>query len=474
MAYVGFLLAVSLYTMLLAFWHAGESYYYVSFVMLATMAFRYLMTDGIIWIFFPDMAFTTLLRLEYITSFMVVPGYYALAYGLFPKESSRLLLVFLVALGAAGCAMALWAPTPVMFAFRNPYFSLGAVTMVIVLATFLKARLNKRDGASIALAGHVAIMISVALDTLLYAHGRPSGAEHVPLASLLFAFLLMWLFTLRYRKERTERRALSSQLRVANEALNVRAGALDKAQGDATAALAMKASFLANISHEIRTPLNAIIGFADLLLTQSHAPADVEKQREYLRLIHNNGQHLLTLMTDILSVSDLEAGRFEITCTETDPCDVTDMCVGFVAPTALEKQLFVDVQCESAEMKADERLMRQAIIKVLSNAVKYSPANGVVTVRGRVVGKDYILSVIDTGPGIDKKDMPAALELFGRVEDTYTKKDSGMGLGLPLVSRFMALLGGRMDIDSIVGVGTTVTLTFPLVPPAPAGLVAAD
>lgn len=467
MAYVGLLVAVGLYTMLLAFWHAGESYYYVGCVMMLTMALRILAIDGLLWLYFPHLPVTIVLRVEYITFFAMVPGLYWLAVGLYPSEASiKALLAFVVA-AVAATAVALWAPLSALFSLRDPYTLLAGVAWLMALATFIRARASRRDGATVALIGLVAIAVAMALDVMLYNRGRPTGTENVPMASMLFAIILMWLFTARYRKEQAERDAMARGLEQANTALQHRAEELDKAQDQAASALQMKASFLANISHEVRTPLNAIIGFSDLLLVQSHAPADVEKQREYLRLIRNNGQQLLTLMTDILSVSDLEAGRFDISPTAADPRDVVDMCVGFVAPAAMEKRLFLDVQCKNAAMQVDERLMRQAIIKILSNAVKYSPERGVVTVNGRVAGGEYMLTVVDTGPGIAEADLPKAMELFGRPGHAYTASKGGMGLGLPLVSRFMELMGGRMNIDTIQGVGTTVTLTFPLQPPAP-------
>jgi signal transduction histidine kinase len=170
------------------------------------------------------------------------------------------------------------------------------------------------------------------------------------------------------------------------------------------------------------------------------------------------------LMSDILSVSDLEAGRFEVACETFVPADVADMAIGLIAPAAREKHIFLDTDCEAVEVVGDVRIMRQALIKVLSTAVKDSPENGVVTLRGTLIDDNFVLRVTDTGAGMTEVEIHTAMTGFGRSGDAYkaAPKGGGLGVGLPLVNRLLSLAGGRMQIESFADVGTTVVLSFPV------------
>ncbi len=463
MVYTGFLFAIGLYTLLLALWHAGESYYYVGCLILVAIAIRLPVVAGYGWVLLPEASLDLMWRIEYLCFFVVVPLFYALACGLYPEESSKSGLVILLVIMTICCGIGIFAPMPVLVTLRDPYMALAGMAWLMVLFVFARAKMMDREGAGISLIGLAVIAVSMTMDIALHVTRFAALIETVPFAAISFALILVWLFTARYRKEQRERLALSKYLEQANHTLRVRAAELDTAHQKLENAMALKSSFLANVSTEIRTPLNAIIGFSDLMLNQSKGPVDVAKQRKYLNLISLNAKRLFELMDDIVSVSDIESGNFDVRSAETDPKAVLDTAIALVEPTAYQKEIMLDIQCESVRFWADERLMLQSMIKILSNAMKFSPDKGVVSVRGSVMSKEYVFSVADTGPGMSEEELQKALSLFEKVSsDPYMDDKSGIGFGLPLVSRFMNLMGGNIDIDTIPSLGTTVTLRFPM------------
>lgn len=223
-----------------------------------------------------------------------------------------------------------------------------------------------------------------------------------------------------------------------------------------------KSAFLASTSHEIRTPLNSIIGFTELISLELYGKVEGQKNKEYLQLIRESGEHLLSIINDILDISKLEAERFEIYAERVDPREVARAAGKMVATAAKEKDLNLEIDCLPGDVLSDERIMRQVLINLLSNAVKFTPPHGKVTVTGKIKGRFYTIAVEDNGIGMSKSEIEVALSLFGQVHDNMTRSHKGTGLGLPLVTRFVDLLDGTFDIQSTPGVGTKVTVGFPL------------
>jgi len=223
-----------------------------------------------------------------------------------------------------------------------------------------------------------------------------------------------------------------------------------------------KSAFLASTSHEIRTPLNAILGFTELISLELYGKVEGEKNKEYLTLIRQSGEHLLSIINDILDISKLEAERFDIYAEKVDPVLAVNASCKIIQAQADEKSIEITKDCDPAELYSDERIMRQVLINLLSNAVKFTPSGGQIMISGHTVGDRYQLVVRDTGIGMNKDEIQKALSLFGQVQGEYARNHTGTGLGLPLVSRFMDLLGGDFAISSVPGEGTTVTLGFPL------------
>jgi signal transduction histidine kinase/HAMP domain-containing protein len=223
-----------------------------------------------------------------------------------------------------------------------------------------------------------------------------------------------------------------------------------------------KSEFLANMSHELRTPLNAIIGFSEVLNDRMFGELN-EKQDEYLKDIHASGQHLLSLINDILDLSKIEAGRMELELTNFDLPAAMDNAVTLVRERASRKgvtlQRVVGERVDS--IRGDERKIRQVLLNLLSNAIKFTPEGGRVEVGASVADGAVEVSVSDTGVGIAPEDYETVFEEFRQVGASAAKQE-GTGLGLALTRKFIELHGGKIWVKSQIGAGSTFTFTLPL------------
>jgi len=241
---------------------------------------------------------------------------------------------------------------------------------------------------------------------------------------------------------------------------------LRAAKEEAELASRSKSEFLANVSHELRTPLNAIIGFSEIIMAQLFGPVEPPQYREYAGDIHASGRHLLSLINDILDLSKIEAGKFEMLEARVDIADAVDTSLRLIRERAKngKVELVNDLPDTLPELVADRRAVKQILINLLSNAVKFTEAGGTVTV-GAVLRPDGTLeiSVEDTGIGMDNADIALAMTPFGQAESALNRRFEGTGLGLPLAERLIALHGGTLDLHSERGVGTRVSVRFPAV-----------
>jgi signal transduction histidine kinase len=224
-----------------------------------------------------------------------------------------------------------------------------------------------------------------------------------------------------------------------------------------------KSDFLANMSHELRTPLNAIIGFSEVMLG-GMAGTMPEKQKEFIGDIRDSGKHLLALINDILDLSKIEAGRMELDVTRFDLPAAMSNAMTLVRGRAERHgiRLSSDISGEVGPYEGDERKFKQIMLNLLTNAVKFTPEGGTVTMGATRLNGAYVFSVRDTGVGIAPEDQEAIFEEFKQVGKDYDRKAEGTGLGLALTKRLVELHGGRIDVESTVGKGSKFTFTLPI------------
>ena len=236
------------------------------------------------------------------------------------------------------------------------------------------------------------------------------------------------------------------------------------AKEEAASASQAKSEFLARMSHDMRTPLNAIIGFSEVVAGEMFGTVGSEQYRQYAQDIHDSGILLLNLINDILDLSKIEAGKFEVT---NEPVDIGAIAAAAARPAGFQAEaanvsLTVDVAPELPQIICDWRAVRQILDNLLSNAVKFTPGGGEVTLTAHIDGDGrMVVAVADTGIGIAAADLDRVLEPFEQVDGAIPRPHEGTGLGLHLSRRLAELHGGTLDITSVVGVGTSVTVCFP-------------
>ena len=239
--------------------------------------------------------------------------------------------------------------------------------------------------------------------------------------------------------------------------------ALLHAKDEAELASRSKTEFLANMSHELRTPLNAIIGFSQVMADEIMGPLGSQRYVGYARDICSSAQHLLGIISDILDVSKLEAGKVELDEEDTELSLVVRDVMQLVGERAraLEVGIDVDLAPDLPRIKADPLKLKQVLLNLVTNAVKFSQSGDRVLLSARFDNKGYEISVMDHGIGMDPGEIETAITRFGQVASAWSRRHPGTGLGLPLAIGLVELHGGRLSIDSQKGNGTTVNFTLP-------------
>jgi len=318
-------------------------------------------------------------------------------------------------------------------------------------------RLKRKDGTSVWVEAEA---------SLLYRDGKTVGIQGIA-------------------RDITERKnaeqALAEYRNHLEDLVAERTNELGKAKIIAEKANKAKSDFLANMSHEIRTPLSSVIGFSELLSDEVKGPVNTE-QKKYLGYITTSGQHLLSLINDILDLSKVEAGKMELSTTTFSIAELLKTSLLFITERAVKHniRLISDISEEVQDVEADERKIKQVVFNLLSNAVKFTPDGGVVTIGAQIVDKsskilpvtikrgmndeEYVLvGVKDTGIGIARKDRARIFTEFSQVEEPYTKRYEGTGLGLALSKKLITLHNGKIWFESEgKGKGCTFCFILPL------------
>jgi signal transduction histidine kinase len=233
----------------------------------------------------------------------------------------------------------------------------------------------------------------------------------------------------------------------------------------AEAANRAKSAFLANMSHELRTPLNAIMGFSEVMKDQHLGPMDNDRYLGYAGDIHSSGRYLLGIINDILDLSKIEAGKMTVENAEEFPLrQALEGSLAICVPLAEKFGVRIESRLppDTVRLTAVERMIRQIMINLMGNAIKFTPAGGVVQISGAAGAcGGYAVTVQDSGIGMSEQEIVQALTPFGQIENKLTATHNGTGLGLPLAKAMLELHDGRLEISSLPGSGTRIVLHFP-------------
>ncbi|WP_460930763.1 sensor histidine kinase [Shinella zoogloeoides] len=303
-------------------------------------------------------------------------------------------------------------------------------------------------------------VLVLAVSSLL--HPEPSTVGMTAIVAAALAFLVFMTHRLRH----TSAQLLSSQSEKDDliAELEVAKSMSDEARRRAEEANLAKSRFLASMSHELRTPLNAILGFSEVMSTEVLGPLNNPVYKEYTSDIHRSGQHLLNLINEILDLSRIEAGKYDLAEDSVALVDIAEDCIGMVQLRARAKNITITEQVESSmpAVWADEKALRQVILNLLSNAVKFTPQGGEIVVKaGWTAGGGQYVSIRDNGPGIPEDEIPVVLSAFGQGSIAIKSAEQGTGLGLPIVQAILAKHNGEFILKSRLREGTEAIAILP-------------
>jgi two-component system cell cycle sensor histidine kinase PleC len=342
-----------------------------------------------------------------------------------------------------------------------------ASTATVIIASVVVSRANY---AGVVIAGVIPV---AALSSLrLMWKGEPMDMSVGVVMGLISAQL--YFSGLRMTRRMDQDSRLRFQVEdLALELEETRDEALKK-RFEAETANASKTAFLANMSHELRTPLNAILGFSEIIAQECFGAVGSPRYKEYAGDIHASGAHLLSLINDLLDVAKIEAGKMDIRPQPLDAKRTFDLALKLIGAKARERrqELTIEVDASAPPLYADDRALKQILINLVSNAVKFTPEGGRISVVGGLARDgQFQISVRDNGPGIPREKIDKIFQPFNQVDNRYDRQAGGTGLGLALVRGLAELHGGRAWLESEQGKGCSAFVVLPL---APAGTAQRD
>ncbi|OBZ93775.1 histidine kinase [Pararhizobium polonicum] len=372
---------------------------------------------------------------------------------LVPSWQRRFLIVQIV----FGCCWAIFmlqdcdSCGPVNYGFFK-----GAVLLIALAATAMSTFLL-RNALLFTFIPVILVLAGITLNTRDAGYMALTAVVSTSLVFLVFMTKRMHRANVHILSVQSEKDDLIAELEVAKSMS-------DEARRRAEEANLAKSRFLASMSHELRTPLNAILGFSEVMSTEVLGPLNNPIYKEYTGDIHRSGQHLLDLINEILDLSRIEAGKYDLSEEAIQLVEITEDCIGMVQLKARTKNISITEQFEYGmpSVWVDEKSMRQVVLNLLSNAVKFTPSGGEISVKvGWTAGGGQYLSIKDNGPGIPEEEIPVVLSAFGQGSIAIKSAEQGTGLGLPIVQAILAKHNGQFILRSKLREGTEAIAILP-------------
>ena len=358
---------------------------------------------------------------------------------------------------------AAWALMGVFPLFAADHQSIAIASFAIALVGIATNAVSTRTLPSATLSSTLPVGLAAAINLAIV--GGPLNTLNWSLAAITFGGEVFFVYLARQlhgsKLEEVMHQAEKDQLITELEEARQMS---DEARRHAEQANVAKSQFLATMSHELRTPLNAIIGFSEVLHSELLGPHQVPQYKEYAGDIHASGQHLLNLINELLDLSRIEAGKYDLNEEAVALVDIAEDCRRMVEIRAKAKGIELSFSHPDSLPKlwGDERAIRQVVLNLLSNAVKFTPQSGKVQlIVNRSADGGQFISVRDNGPGIPEDEIETVLSSFGQGSLAQKTAEQGAGLGLPIVQKIMELHQGRFDLFSKLRFGTEVIATFP-------------
>ncbi|HUO93410.1 MAG TPA: sensor histidine kinase [Rhizomicrobium sp.] len=399
-------------------------------------------------------------RLDFAVSIMIEPMVCWFVVYSFPRHLSRTFAcIFTAACGVLALASLIESPAVGQHAL-DTFEILGIAALPYLAQAVVRSAFEREQGGKLAFLGMLIMIISFLHDILLD-NNLATGPNFLPFGCVAFFLCFSGALTQRSHHAFLRNEQLVDER---TRELQEKIVELEEARAAAVSASVAKSRFLANMSHELRTPLNAILGFAEIVRDQMFGKSATDRYAEYAGSIHTSGSHLLGLINDILDLSKIEAGKLELEERRVDLGEEARGAMQFVEPQAGKKNILLAFDMDDPVfVLADARAIRQILINLLSNAVKFTPSGGVVSLAiKRTEDLAVAISVSDTGIGIRPEDMQRVFESFGQGRhDVRARSENGTGLGLPIVKGLVEAMDGRIEVESALNSGTTMTILLP-------------